>query len=64
MLRRHSWRAGSGREAHLEGRKIVRRLSQRTGSGWEAIPEGREWLESLPGGPGVVGRPSQRVGSG
>ena len=34
------------------------------GSGREALKEGWEGLRGPPGGPSVVGRPSQRAGSG
>ena len=34
------------------------------GSGWEALPEAQDWSGDLPGGPGVVERPSRWVGSG
>ena len=34
------------------------------GSGLEALPDGREWSGCIPRYPGVVGRPSQMLGSG
>ena len=60
VVGRHSWRvcrhslmAGSGWEA-----------LQVADSGREALLEGREWSGGSPGGPGVVGRPAQRAGTG
>ena len=36
--------------------------SHRSGSGREPFPKVREWSGGPPGGPRVVGRPSQRFG--
>ena len=38
--------------------------SWRAGRGWEALPEDWEWSGGPAKGPGVVGRPTQRVGTG
>ena len=32
--------------------------------GWETLPNVRKWSRNRPGGPEVVGRPSQMSGSG
>ena len=57
MVEMPSRRVGSGREALMEGKALVRRFTQRAWSD-------REWSGGLSGGPGVVGRPSRRVMSG
>ena len=38
--------------------------NQKFESGWAAFQEFREWSGGLPGGSGVVGRPSRRSASG
>ena len=60
---RPSRRAGSGREALLEGHEDLLKdrewsegPSQRAGSGREAFPQGRERTRGPPGRPRVVGR--------
>ena len=70
MVRMPFRKAGSGREAFLEGRSgweallKGRKPSKRTGSVWNAHLEGWEWLGDPLGEPKVVGRPFQRAGSG
>ena len=62
MVGRPSEIDGSGRMVILEGLDwsgMVRRPTRRVGSGREFLPEGREWSAGLPGGPGVIGRPSR-----
>ena len=35
-----------------------------SGSSWESLPEVRQWSGGPPESPAMVGRPSQRSGSG
>ena len=63
MVGRPSRRSGSGRETLPEVQRYQETLPE-SGTGRETLPEVRKWLADPPGGPEIVGRPSQRSGSG
>ena len=48
-----------GRSSHRDGRSF-----RWTGRGWKSLPKCRQWLRGPLVGPGIVRKPSQRVGNG
>ena len=60
MVGKTSQLAGCNHEAHPDGLEWY----EAQPDGREALPKGRDRLGNPPGGPGEVGRPSRRAGSG
>ena len=64
MVCRPYRRSGSGREAFPEVQERLEGPPEGLGVVVTLLVEVRQWSVGLPKGPGVVGRPSQRSGSG